>query len=64
MSNKCKKYLVWFIAGQVVQVIANLLAKTNYMARPILFCVAAGFIMLVAIGAGMYVAEKEEWDNG
>ena len=78
MSKKCKLYLLWFIAGQVVQVIANILAKTNYMARPILFCIAAGFIMLVAVGVGMWVAGKEkqptpksyrewaetEWDNG
>lgn len=60
MSKKCKAYLIWFIAGQVVQIVAQLLANTNYMRRPVLFCAAAGFLVLVAVGVGMWVAGKEK----
>lgn len=60
MSKKCKAFLAWFIAGQVVQIVVNILASGNYMRHPILFCAAAGFIMLVAVGVGMWVAGKEK----
>lgn len=60
MSKKCKKFLAWFIAGQVVQIVAQILANSNYMRRPVLFCAAAGFLVLVAVGVGMFVAGKEK----
>ena len=44
------KVLVAFVAGQFVQVIAHLIAKTNYMMRPVLFCIAAGFLVFVLLG--------------
>lgn len=60
MSKKCKRYLVWFIAGQVVQVIANWFMTVNYMRHPVLCCAAVGFLALVAVGVGMFVAGGEE----
>ena len=60
MSNKCKKYLAWFIAGQAVQLIAHLLARVSWMNKPVLFCLAAGFLILVAVGVGMFVAGQEK----
>jgi len=63
MSKKCKGSLVWFIVGMVVQVIAQILAKQTYMLHPVLFCIAAGFLILVAIGAGMVVAEKDKTEQ-
>ena len=71
MSKKCKTYMIWFIAGQVVQIIAAVLAKVSFMSRPILFSVCAGFLILVAVGVGMWVASTEtkiksykEWAEG
>ena len=60
MSKKCKAFLAWFVAGQVTQIVLNILASTNYMRHPILFCMAAGFLVLVAVGVGMYVAGQEK----
>lgn len=55
MSKQCKNSLVWFVMGMIVQIIAQILAKQNYMIHPVWFCVAAGFLILVAVGAGMIV---------
>ena len=60
MSKKCKTYVAWFVAGMVVQLIANVLAKVSFMSRPILFCAAAGFLILVAIGVGMWIGGHDE----
>ena len=59
MTKKCKQSLVWFVAGMVVQIIAHMLAKSNYMVHPVLFCIAAGFLILVAVGTGMVVAGRD-----
>ena len=58
MKN-CKTYLLWFAAGQVVQLVLSIIGKAWRMDHPILFCAAAGLIVAVLIGAGMYVANQE-----
>ena len=60
MSKKCKKYLVWFIAGQVVQIATNWFMTFNYMRHPVLCCTAVGFLAIVAVGVGMWVAGEEK----
>ena len=60
MPKKCKVYLIWFVAGMAVQLIANVLAQVSFMSRPILFCLAAGFLILVAVGLGMWIGGHEE----
>lgn len=58
--KKNQKILAAFIVGQFVQVVANLLAKVSYMSRPILFCIAAGFLILAAVVVGMYLGSQED----
>ena len=58
--KKTVKYLVWFIVGQIAQLVLALVAKVSYMDRPILFCMAAGFLLTVAICAGVRLAKSEE----
>lgn len=58
--KKAAKYLAWFAVGQVVQVVLATLAKASYMNRPILFCIAAGFLVSVAICAGVSLATADE----
>ena len=57
---KAIKYLAWFVAGQVIQVILSILAKVSFMSRPIWFCVAAGFLLTIAIIAGTKIKEEEK----
>lgn len=59
MTKKCKQSLVWFVSGMVVQIIAQIMAKNNYMTHPVLFCIAAGFLILVAVVVGMVVAGRD-----
>lgn len=59
MTKKCKQSLLWYVAGMVVQIIAQILAKNNYMIHPVLFCLAAGFLIFVALGVGMFVAGED-----
>lgn len=54
------KVLIAFVAGQFVQVIAHLIAKTNYMQRPVLFCIAAGFLVFVAVLAGVILGKDDK----
>ena len=54
--NKAIKYIAWFIVGQTVQVILAVLAKVSFMSKPILFSVMAGFLITVAIIAGVKMA--------
>ena len=55
--SKAVKYLAWFLVGQAVQVILAILAKVSYMSKPILFSVMAGFLITVAIIAGVKMVE-------
>lgn len=59
--KKAFKYLAWFIAGQAIQIVLAILAKVSFMSRPIWFCVAAGFLLTVAVIAGAkLVAEPKK----
>lgn len=55
--NKAVKYLAWFVVGQTVQVILAVLAKVSFMSKPILFSIMAGFLITVAIIAGVKMVE-------
>lgn len=57
--KKAYKYLAWFLVGQAVQIILAILAKVSYMDKPILFSVAAGVLITVAIVAGVKLAGGE-----
>lgn len=58
--NKAVKYLAWFLVGQTVQVILAVLAKVSFMSKPILFSVMAGFLITVAIIAGVKMVEPQK----
>lgn len=58
--SKNTKIILAFVAGQFVQVVAHILSKVSYMNRPVLFCAAAGFLILVAVVAGMYLGVHED----
>lgn len=58
--SKNVKILLAFIVGQFVQIVAHILAKVSYMNNPVLFCIAAGFLILVAVVAGMYLGVQED----
>ena len=58
--KKAYKYLAWFVAGQAVQIILQLVANGNYMRKPVLFCAAAGFLVAVCVYAGARVMKPEE----
>lgn len=58
--SKAYKYIAWFLVGQAVQVILAVLAKVSFMSKPILFSVAAGVLITVAIYAGTRLAEPKK----
>lgn len=58
MSKRTANIMAAFIMGQIVQLILAVLAKVSFMSRPILFCIAAGFLLLIAVVAGI-VLESE-----
>lgn len=58
--KKAIKYLLWFVAGQFVQIILQIVANNNYMHRPVLFCSAAGFLLTVCVFAGAYITREKE----
>lgn len=60
MNKKTAKVMAAFIIGQIVQVICHVLAKVAYMNRPVLFCIAAGFLITVAVIAGITLADSEK----
>lgn len=60
MTKQSGRILGAFIIGQAVQIILALLAKVSFMSRPILFGIAAGFILTVAVVAGMRVILLQE----
>jgi len=56
MSKTSTKIVIAFTLGQIAQIVFAILAKVSYMDRPVLFCAAAGFILLIAVFAGIWVA--------
>lgn len=60
MNKKTAKVMAAFIIGQFVQVICHILSKVAYMNRPVLFCIAAGFLITVAVIAGITLAYSEK----
>ena len=58
--KKTAKYLIAYIAGNIVQIILNALAKNTYMMHPIWFCIAAGFLVLAAIMGGVILSNSEK----
>ncbi len=60
MTKNSGRILLAFVVGQAIQVILALLAKVSYMDRPILFSIAAGVILTVAVIAGMRVILLQE----
>lgn len=58
MSKRAWRAVVWLLVGQFIQVVANVLAVNMYVRRPVLFCVAAGFLVTSAIVLGMLVGRE------
>ena len=57
--KKAIKYLLWFVAGQLVQIVLQMVANGNYMHHPVLFCAAAGFLLAVCVFAGAYLTREK-----
>lgn len=57
--KKAIKYLLWFVAGQLVQIVLQMVANGNYMHNPVLFCAAAGFLLTVCVFAGAYLTREK-----
>ena len=53
MSKRTTGIMTAFILGQIVQVILAVLAKVSFMSRPILFGISAGFLIVIAVVAGI-----------
>ena len=60
MSKTTAKVLSAYIIGNVIQIVLAVLAKVSFMSRPILFCAAAGFLVLFAIIGGITLADSEK----
>lgn len=60
MTKRSTKVLAGFIAGQAVQIVCHVLTRTAKMELPVAFCSAAGFLVLVAIVAGVVLAEGDK----
>ena len=57
--KKAIKYLLWFVAGQLVQIVLQMVANGNYMHHPVMFCAAAGFLLTVCVFAGAYLTREK-----
>ena len=62
MKNKTTKILVAYIAGQITQLVIHgmCLGFNMYNYRQIPFCAAAGFIIIFAVLAGVYISRNPE----
>lgn len=60
MKTKTAKIILAFIVGQVVQLVLALFAQVAFINRPILFSLSAGFLILVAIAAGTWIAAADD----
>lgn len=63
------KLLIAFILGQAVQIVLHAVSMNFWENRRILFCVAAGFLVAVAVFAGVCINREEkpltyeDWSN-
>lgn len=57
--RKTMKVLVAFIAGQAVQLVVHAVALNLWSSRQIPFCLAGGFIVLVALICGIVLSDSE-----
>ena len=58
--KKTGSIILSFIVGQVVQIILALFAQVAFINRPILFSVSAGFLILTAAAAGVWIASHDD----
>ena len=57
--RRSTKLLIAFVAGQAVQVICHAVAINLWSYRQIPFCLAGGFLIAVAVFAGIRIAYGE-----
>lgn len=62
MSKRTTAIMSAFIMGQIVQIVLAVLAKVSYMSKPILFCIAAGFLVVIAVVSGI-VLESDKGET-
>lgn len=55
--------LAAFVVGQLVQLLAHALTIDLWASRQIPVCAAAGFLVAVAVLAGMYIMMREQGAN-
>ena len=60
LRKKSTKFLLWFIGGQAVQLICQAVSQGMWEYRQIPFCIAAGFLVCVAVFAGTVIREEPE----
>lgn len=58
--KKSTKLLIAFILGQAVQVVLHAVSMNFWENRRILFCCAAGFLVAVAVFAGVMITKEEK----
>lgn len=58
--KKSTKLLIAFILGQAVQVVLHAVSMNFWENRRILFCCAAGFLVAVAVFAGVCITKDEK----
>ena len=59
ISKRTMRVLIAYLMGNGVQIILQTLAKNTWMDRPILFCIASGFLVFIAIVAGVTLATAD-----
>lgn len=57
--KKAIKYLLWFVSGQIAQIVLQMVANGNYMRHPVLFCASAGFLLTVCVFAGASITREK-----
>lgn len=58
MNKKTAKVMAAYLLGNIMQIVLQILAKVSFMSRPILFCTAAGFLVVIAVVAGISLADS------
>ena len=59
MKNNTAKLMTAFVIGQIVQIAINLIVTVNLMRFPVLCCAASGFLVTVAVVAGIALSNSE-----
>ncbi len=62
MTNS-RRILAAFLAGQIVQVVLQIIAKGMYIEKTIMWTSAAGFLLSAAVFMGMCVVCREFKEN-